>query len=207
MGFWDSFSSAGWPAHTLLKVDLELYLNQTCVRFVFNTLNSNGGRCGKQDGEEINHQATLGHRDHNFRVMGSLKELSWEKCNRNLPWHEYCRSIIFVWILSVPEQSFREQVSPYYSNYSQPRCVQKLLIILGLHQIWGWDFWRALMCAMKKSARKAGKPGKGMEQHLESLRTTAGMFIVLCLLFWVCALPLPLFVFLCYLCNKIPLGI
>lgn len=48
---------------------------------------------------------------------------------------------------------------------------------------------------------------RGMEPHLESLWAIEGMFIILCLLFWVCTLPLPFFVSLCYLCNKIPLGI
>jgi len=64
------------------------------------------------------------------------------------------------------------------------------LSILGFRQIWEWDFRRCLMRTVKKSEAEAGRPCGGMDQHLESLWTTAGMFIILCLLFWVCALSL-----------------
>lgn len=93
---------------------------------------------------------------------------------------------ICLWLNSLS----REQVNPYYGDYSQPRWAQKLLSIPGFHRICEWDFRRGLTQAPEECEGEAGRPCGGMERHLESLGTTAGMFIILCLLFWVCAFPL-----------------
>lgn len=100
----------------------------------------------------------------------------------------------FVWILSV---SIRKQVNTYQCNY-------KVTLWKNLPQD-SADLWVRLSKAAYEEV--TDRTCRGIEPHLESLWAIGGMFIILCLLFWVCTLPLPFFVSLCYLCSKIPLGV
>lgn len=148
------------------------------------TLNTSGGKkCGKRDGEEVHHRTTPGQKDHSFRATGSLKELSWEKCNRNPPRREpsYRRPVLFVWILSVTEQPFREQVSTYYGNYSQPRWAQQLLRIPGFQQI--WERFSERSNAGYEEVRRRGRQA-GLAEGWSSIWNPYGQ-LQECLLFFV----------------------